>query len=290
MSGGGYWYILAHEGGPRGQILKRPLHDAESEDLGSSLKPLCGQRSASVIKAQRHQGLHRMSSKKATSLRERDHVSVQTQVWSEPYARRVHGDKEWKTGVTFGTVVRKGSGGKWVCDFGEPNGKHAEWARSALTFVKRGEAPPAAAKAPTAKAAGKAPAAAAPASPAEADDSSDEEDAFLYPDSSDEEEEPTAPADGWKRDDNVRMSQRAKDDVKGTSKPTLKIPIHSSLHEYALHFLPLEEIDALAAKMAAAGLAKYKAGQRNYLDWNVTRSDVLKWLGTWMYMLAVTHS
>jgi len=93
-------------------------------------------------------------------------------------------------------------------------------------------------------------------------------------------------ADGWTRNDNVRMSQRAKDGVKDTSKPQLKIPVNSSIHEYALHFLPMQEIDALAAKMTAAGVAKFQNGQRAYKDWNVTRTDVLKWMGAWMYMLA----
>ena len=193
---------------------------------------------------------------KSTALRDGDHVSVLTQVWGEGYAKSKHGDKEWKTGTTFGTVIRKGNGTKWVCDFGDT--EHAEWDRKALTFVRRGEKPAPAPAAARSKAAGKAPAAAAGKAPAAAKDSSDEDDS-PDEDSSDEEETPVAPADGWTRNDNVRMSQRAKDGVKDTSTPKLRsIPVTSSIHEYALHFLPMKEIDALAELMSAAGVAKYK--------------------------------
>jgi len=50
---------------------------------------------------------------RATSLRENDHVSVLTQVWGEAWAKTTHGDKDWKTGITYGTVIRKADGGKW---------------------------------------------------------------------------------------------------------------------------------------------------------------------------------
>ena len=46
-----------------------------------------------------------------------------------------------------------------------------------------------------------------------------------------------------------------------TSNPSLKIPHTSSLYEYALHFLPLKEIDAIAARMTDEGLARYDGGK-----------------------------
>ena len=88
-----------------------------------------------------------------------------------------------------------------------------------------------------------------------------------------------------------------------TSNPSLKIPHTSSLYEYALHFLPLKEIDAIAARMTDEGLARdttaaramtdeglarYDGGKgdRHYKDWLVMRQKVLKWIGAWMYILA----
>lgn len=108
----------------------------------------------------------------ATALREGDQVSVQTKVWGEAWARSVHGEKEWKTGITFGTVIRKGDGAKWVCNFAENDGKYATWERKTLTFVKRSAPAPAptSASAPasaSSKATGKAPAAAPPAATAQ---------------------------------------------------------------------------------------------------------------------------
>eukprot|EP00966_Prymnesium_polylepis_P323690 7379847-Prymnesium_polylepis.1 len=93
-------------------------------------------------------------------------------------------------------------------------------------------------------------------------------------------------ADGWQRNDAVRMGQRAKDSILFTSEPNLKLPHDSSLYQYALHFLPLDEIDALAARMTDEGIKKFKAGQRKYSEWHVSRERVLKWMGAWMYMLA----
>ena len=72
-------------------------------------------------------------------LREGDFVSVPTHVWGEAYAREQHGEHDWETGRTFGTVLRK-EGRKWVCDFGEKEEgvQHAAWSRTALSFYKRG--------------------------------------------------------------------------------------------------------------------------------------------------------
>ena len=67
-------------------------------------------------------------------------------------------------------------------------------------------------------------------------------------------------ADGWTRNDAVRTSQRAKDGIHDTANPVLKIAHNSSLYEYALHFLPTDEIEALASRMQANGLAKYDGG------------------------------
>ena len=68
-----------------------------------------------------------------TAIREGDRVSVLTRAWGEPYAIDRHGQADWKTGRTFGTILRR-EGVKWVCDFGEGDygGAHAAWSRMAL--------------------------------------------------------------------------------------------------------------------------------------------------------------
>eukprot|EP00966_Prymnesium_polylepis_P282144 6519500-Prymnesium_polylepis.2 len=230
-----------------------------------------------------------MAPKKATpavSLKSGDRVSVETRVWGEGWAMTTHGDKDWKTGRTYGEVLRKDSGGKWVCDFGD--GEHVAWARSALRFEKRSDAsaaPAAAGKAP-APAAGKAPAAGEAPAPAPAADSSDEENLDSEPDEMPEDDDGAVQtADGWVRNNAVRMGQRAKDSILFTSEPNLKLPHDSTLYQYALHFLPLgqggtsqagkvDEIEALAARMTDEGIKKFKAGQRKYSDWLVTREGV----------------
>ena len=166
---------------------------------------------------------------KAPALKVGDSVSVLTQAWGEAWAKSVHGDKEWKTGRTYGTVLRR-DGSKWICDFAEKDGKHDAWDRKPLRFEKRAAAPAAApaASGSGSKAAGKAPAAAW--APARAD--SDESDL----DSSDDEmEQPDdgviQSADGWERNDNVRTSQRAKDGIHDTANPILKLPVDSSLYQ-----------------------------------------------------------
>lgn len=216
------------------------------------------------------------------SLRVDDSVSVETRVWGDEWAQSVHGKvaKEWKAGRTYGTVLRK-EGAKWVCNFAEKDGKHVAWARSAVRFEKRAEpASAGASNGQAGKTTGKAPGKAT----TPPDDSSDEE---LEEVPEDDDGEVKA-ANGWKRNDAVRASQRANDGVVSTFGPMLKIPHTSSLYEYALHFLPLEEIDTLAALMTDIGLAKYKDGKgdRHYKDWLVTRQKVLKWIGAWMYILA----
>ena len=75
------------------------------------------------------------------SLKVGDRVSVETRVWGDNWAQSVHGD-DWKAGRTYGKVVANDSA-KWVCDFGEKDGKHASWQRSTLRFEKRAEEPPA---------------------------------------------------------------------------------------------------------------------------------------------------
>ena len=62
----------------------------------------------------------------APQLKVNDYVSVLTQSWGEAWARKQHGDKDWKTGRTYGTVLRY-ENSKWVCDFAEKDGKHAAW-------------------------------------------------------------------------------------------------------------------------------------------------------------------
>eukprot|EP00966_Prymnesium_polylepis_P326891 7382769-Prymnesium_polylepis.1 len=49
---------------------------------------------------------------KATSLKVGDSVSVLTQVRGEEYAKNMHGKSgvDWKTGKTYGTVLRKQRG------------------------------------------------------------------------------------------------------------------------------------------------------------------------------------
>jgi hypothetical protein len=131
-----------------------------------------------------------------------DSVSVLTQAWGEAWAKSVHGDKEWKTGRTYGIVLRRESG-KWICDFAEKDGKHAGWERKPLRLEKRAAAP--AASGSGGKAAGKARAQAPAPAPACAD-SSDESD---LDSSEDEMEQPddgvVKSADGWKRNDNVLL-------------------------------------------------------------------------------------
>ena len=88
------------------------------------------------------------------SLRVGDHVSVETRVWGDGWAKNVHGEKEWKSGRTYGTVLRK-EGAKWVCNFAEKDGEHVAWARSALRFERRQEVAPPGSSGGQSKATGK---------------------------------------------------------------------------------------------------------------------------------------
>merc|ERR1712086_717987 len=45
-------------------------------------------------------------------------------------------------------------------------------------------------------------------------------------------------------------------------------------------------LSLLAAKMEANGTGKHAAGTNGYGNWVVTVSDVLQWIGVWMYILA----
>ena len=181
-------------------------------------------------------------------------------------------------------MLRKGEGkdsAKWIVDFGDDEDDHSAWARSALRFESRPEEKPAAPpKKPKAKAAS-----------AAAVDSSDSSESEL----SDDDDGDVKAADGWERNDHVSMSQRVKDELESLSQPKLTLQDYKtkSLYEYALHFLPVaregEEtgmLEALADRMTSAGAAKLKDGQRKYEGWHVTRRDVERWIGTWMYFLA----
>ena len=76
-----------------------------------------------------------------------DRVSVVTHAWGEEWARRMHGDAEWRIGRTAGTVLQQeapcaahGMDTMWLCDFGEHerrfeslcDGAHSVWQRAAL--------------------------------------------------------------------------------------------------------------------------------------------------------------
>ena len=75
-----------------------------------------------------------------------ERVSVATHLWGREWAQSVHGESEWRTGRTWGTVlttgVRRGQAGggegmTWLCDFGErrrggEGGGHSRWSRAAL--------------------------------------------------------------------------------------------------------------------------------------------------------------
>ena len=42
----------------------------------------------------------------------------------------------------------------------------------------------------------------------------------------------------------------------------------------------------MAKKMTENGQAKFKAGDRAYVNWEVSVNDILQWIGVWLYMLA----
>jgi hypothetical protein len=77
-----------------------------------------------------------------------DNVSVETRLWSDAWARKVHGD-QWKSGRTYGKVLH-GKDDEWVCDFAEKDGQHAAWARSVLRIEESECGPAATATSPTA--------------------------------------------------------------------------------------------------------------------------------------------
>ena len=245
----------------------------------------------------------RMPARKCTkALQPGDRVSAAAYSWGAAFARE-KGDKGGRNDEVRveGTVV-EAQGNKWVCDFGDED--NIAWNRSELRFVSRsGEGDPARGTKRS--------------RPAPREDSSDEEEQQAEAeadathgcsdssDAEDLEEQPVGragrpnhamPGAGlvagaqWQRDDTYAVDERAKHGF-NTKHPPAIVNMrggfeNAALFDCALHFFPMNYLEAMAAEMTAVGRAKADEGLRRYAGWIVTKEDLLQWIGVWVYMLA----
>ena len=104
-------------------------------------------------------------------------------------------------------------------------------------------------------------------------------------------EAPRAPDEtaGWSVSNRCQFSQRATSKMESQYGPRFNLPQYESkpLFEWAIFFLPMIFIGALAELMQANGEHKFKVqGQGNYKNWRVTSDDVLQYIGCRLYALA----
>ena len=251
---------------------------------------------------------HHMAARPApTRLRIGDIVSVQIACFGQEYAQGKAGER-WRhpDERDKGTITGK-DGDRWFVDF-EDGEEVRAWKRSALRFESR---------APNAAGTSRS----NPLSRQDDEDSSDEEgespdaggthaenDADDSSSSDDDEVEvpaailsehgeglgpPGAASTGqWVQDDTYGVDERARHGFTSKPAPVLELRDweHASLFRLGTHFLPMGFLDEMAAAMTRTAEQKFRDGSRRFQNFTVAKSDLLQWIGVWMYMLAFNQS
>lgn len=231
-----------------------------------------------------------------------DTVSVAVGAFGKEYALS-RGANPWCTETVRdeGTVIGR-ENGKWKVRFAD--GEHV-FDRKALSFERSVDGSTSCSVAGSRR-----------SNPIEQDSESDDHDSMAadgpapqqvpQPDSSDDEVdmlgEPdhefgtrtsgfsdVRPVGDWRRDDNYAIDERARQGFTTQFGPTisgLSDWEHASLFSIGCHFLPMVYLQEMAALMQEKGAQKYAAGNKDYVNWHVSRDDVLQWIGVWIYMLA----
>jgi hypothetical protein len=118
--------------------------------------------------------------------------------------------------------------------------------------------------------------------------------------SADEDEEEEELPDGWRRDDDYSLDERARHGFHSKAGPTFMMPDYNnaSLFSRIMWWLsapmafPSEEqgkrsfLEEMAAQMQAKGRAKATSASDRWAQHCVSVSDVAQWIGCWYYMLA----
>ena len=222
-----------------------------------------------------------MSQAEKKRLRNGDVVSVAVGVFDDGengYAKSRGARNAQDQSVRDEATVVGRDGNKWKLHFQQDDADHC-FDRKAIHFVRR----------PTAAALERSSSdedeAAVPQTPAA--DSSDDD--AIIPQEDHEANAEQDDTGNWTRDDDYSVDERAKHgftDQNGPRVNNLSDWENASLYQVALHFLPTTFLALMAAKMQANGIAKHDNGDRRYTGWRVTLSDLIQWIGVWMYMLA----
>ena len=197
----------------------------------------------------------------------------------------------------FRGVVSDKSGNKWVIDF--PDAEKATLARGKIEFVKRAEVQ----KEVVDELSSDEEEAAGPEGP-QVDSSEDEHDAGVATFFNEEPDHDSKPIKSgkkkdvidisgrWVRDDHFADDQRPPSKTKHgpvlTDQPDpASTPLFLLIFKLGCQFLPIYTfLTPMAKKMTENGQAKFKAGKRAYVNWEVSVNDILQWIGVWLYMLA----
>ena len=249
-----------------------------------------------------------MAPKRCTvKLQKGDIVSAAVYSWGRDYAKS-RGDKGGRSEeIRDEGVVVEAKGPLWVVKFDDDSSQIA-WKRNELRFVSRpGAMEPVRASQrsrPQARAA-------VEDSSSEGEQPGPEDEAEAAHDSSEEDEQEEEPQrgrvgsanhampvqesdGGWVQDDDYSVDERAKHGHTSQQPPMITNMDEdhrtAGLLTYALHFLPRNYLEDMAAEMTEKGRKKGEEGDRHtarrFSSWNVTVDDVTMWIGVWMYMLA----
>ena len=227
-----------------------------------------------------------------------DIVSAAAYSWGSDFARSM-GDRSGRSeSVRLEGVVLRSEDGHWVVDFGDED--HIKWKRKELRFVRRPSAAPARPAAVSSRA--------RPIDDPDSSENSDGDGPAAPADSSEEEDDsgnvvragrpdhvaalPEETANKWIPDHNCASDERQKHGFTrqdGAQMSNMDGWQTAELFSYAKHFLPMNFLDEMAKEMTEEGRRRAARGgaSRRYENWTVETSDLLQWIGVWIYMLEV---
>ena len=218
-----------------------------------------------------------------------DIVTVAALECGKEWAKEKHGSK-WATARVEGKIAGRAIGGKWTVEFDDDftcalDRRYIDYVRSPVRVTAEKHHVDAAKLADqmgadTTSHHDSSDDEPAPPAAARTEDSSEDE---MVPDV-DKDDVKKGDLGGWVRNDDVTSSARADDGHLTENQPFYTLPdyVNKELKEYALHALPEDEMQELAALMHANAETKFKEGQRAYHNFTVTVKSVLKWFGCWM--------
>lgn len=281
------------------KAVNRNVHLLVPVAYGMHLKRTCAPRRTSLLSISLMPTTSGASSlDKSSRLAEGDTVSVAVGAFGQSYAES-RGARPWTTESVrdMGVVVGR-DGNKWLVKFSDGQHKFERRALSLEQRAREGQPAPRAGSSRSApivhsddeeqseEGAGGAP-------EPQVDSSEDEDYGVGQPDhervGARTAGEDPRPLSDWKRDDYYGVDERARHGFADQSGPRingLSDWENTSLFALAVHFLPMAYLSDMAVAMTEKGAQKFAEGNRYFVNWKVTRDDLLQWIGVWIYMLA----